>query len=172
MWQHSGKKRPDFAVKPQNGQESVWDYPRPPALRRCARRVRVLFDGALLADTVDALCLLETSHPPTYYLPIADIDMQRLRPAAGASYCEWKGEAGYFDLVGDNRQAPRAAWTYPDPTPAYREIVDHIVFYAHAADACYVGDDRALPQPGNFYGGWITPELVGPFKGEPGSGHW
>ena len=158
--------------KPGPGQESVWDYPRPPALRQCDKRVRIILDGEVLADTTAALCVLETSHPPTYYLPPADIDMQRLQEAKGNSFCEWKGVACYYDIVSNGKVYEHVAWTYHDPTSSFASLKDHIAFYAHIMDACYVGDEKATPQPGNFYGGWVTSDVVGPFKGEPGTMGW
>lgn len=157
---------------PGPGQESVWDYPRPPALRRCEKPVRIIFQGEVLAETSAALCVLETSHPPTYYLPPDDVDMRFLSEVSTTSFCEWKGLASYYDLVGNGKTFARAAWTYHRPASSYLELRDHIAFYAHVMDACYVGDERALPQPGNFYGGWITSDVVGPFKGEPGTLGW
>ncbi len=159
-------------VTPVPGQESVWDYPRPPALRRCDKRVRIVFQGEILADTNDALCVLETSHPPTYYLPPADVDMRYLHAISGTSFCEWKGAASYYDIVCNGKTSPRAAWTYHRPASEYRGLQDHIAFYAHVMDACYVGDEKVIPQPGHFYGGWITSDVVGPFKGEPGTMGW
>ena len=157
---------------PGPGQESVWDYPRPPALRRCERRVRIVLEGETLADTVGALCVLETSHPPTYYLPPADIDMQLLHEITSSSWCEWKGVASYYDIVCPGRTLTRAAWTYHHPERRYATLKDHVAFYAHLMDACYVGDEKVQPQPGNFYGGWVTSDVVGPFKGEPGTLGW
>ncbi|MDJ0777687.1 MAG: DUF427 domain-containing protein [Gammaproteobacteria bacterium] len=159
-------------IKPGPGQESVWDYPRPPALRRCDQRVRILLRGETLADTSDALCVLETSHPPTYYLPPGDIDMRCLREIAATSVCEWKGAASYYDIVCEGETHPRTAWTYHHPTPAFAALKDHVAFYAHVMDACYVGEEKVIAQPGNFYGGWITSDVVGPFKGEPGTMWW
>ena len=159
-------------VAPEPGQESVWDYPRPPSLQRCDKLVRILLQGELLAETTAAFCVRETSHPPTYYLPPADIDMRYLNQVPGASVCEWKGMASYYDIVCNGEIYPRVAWTYHHPEASFLELRDHIAFYAHVMDACYVGDDRVLPQPGNFYGGWITPDVVGPFKGEPGTMGW
>ena len=157
---------------PGLGQESVWDYPRPPALRRCSSRVRIVLQGEMLADTTGALCVLETSHPPTYYLPPTDIEMQFLRKISGTSVCEWKGMASYYDIICKGQTYPRVAWTYRHPESGYIELTDHIAFYAHVMDACYVGEKKVLPQPGNFYGGWITSDIVGPFKGEPGTLGW
>ncbi|MCX7893944.1 MAG: DUF427 domain-containing protein [Burkholderiales bacterium] len=156
-------------VPPGPGQESVWDYPRPPRLEPVARRVRVVFGGRTVADSTRALRVLETSHPPTYYVPRADVAAGALEPAAGESFCEWKGTACYFDVVAGERRAPRAAWSYPEPFPAFAPIAGYVAFYAGPMDACYVGDERVRPQPGRFYGGWITADVVGPFKGEPGS---
>lgn len=154
------------------GQESVWDYPRPPRLERVPERLRILFDGLTLADTGRGWRVLETSHPPTYYLPQEDIRPGCLVPAGQGSLCEWKGRAAYFDVAGPHRLAPRAAWTYPNPTQAFAAIAGHVAFYAGAMEACYVGGERVTPQPGGFYGGWITPRIVGPFKGEPGTMGW
>jgi uncharacterized protein (DUF427 family) len=154
------------------GQESVWDYPRPPELRVCTKRVRILFDGLTLADTTNALCLLETSHPPSYYLPPGDIDMSLLFASSASSFCEWKGVANYFDVVSGSQRRDRCAWFYKSPNNQYLQLKDHVAFYAHAMDACFVGDEKVIPQPGLFYGGWITSDVVGPFKGEPGSEGW
>lgn len=157
---------------PAPGEESVWAYPRPPRLEAVAKRVRIVFAGRTIAETLGALRVLETSHPPVYYLPPADIAAGVLVAAAGGSFCEWKGMARYFDVVAGDRRAAAAAWAYPRPTPAFAAIAAHVGFYAAAMDACFVGDDRVRPQPGGFYGGWITPGIVGPFKGEPGSDGW
>jgi len=154
------------------GQESVWAYPRPPRLEPVRARLRVVFDGLVIADTLAGHRVLETSHPPTYYLPPADIRPGTLVPAPGASLCEWKGRAVYLTVVGPTRRAERAAWAYPDPTPPFLAIAGFVAFYAGPMDACYVGEERVTPQPGGFYGGWITSNLVGPFKGEPGSAGW
>ncbi len=159
-------------IPPGPGQESVWDYPWPPRLEPVARRVRVVFGGRTIADSTRAFRVLETSHPPTYYVPRADVAADALEPAAGESFCEWKGTARYFDVVAGGRRAPRAAWSYPEPFPAFAAIAGHVAFYAGPMDACYVGDEQARPQPGRFYGGWITADVVGPFKGEPGSRGW
>ncbi len=154
------------------GQESVWDYPRPPRLEPVARRLRVVFNGVTIADTERGFRVLETSHPPTYYLPPEDVLMEHLRPAGSGSVCEWKGGAVYYDVVVGERVAPRAAWAYPAPTGAFRPMRDHVAFYAGLLDGCYVDGERVTPQPGRFYGGWITRDIVGPFKGEPGTGGW
>lgn len=158
--------------KPGPGQESVWDYPRPPALRPCKERIRVVLGSQTILETQGAYEVLETSHPPTYYLPPDDFAHGVLRPAEGSSFCEWKGAATYFDLVTPERIAKRCAWAYPSPTANFKAIAGYVALYCHAVDACYVGDEKASPQPGNFYGGWVTSRVVGPFKGIPGSFGW
>lgn len=155
------------------GQESVWDYPRPPRLEPTARRLRIIHRGITLADTVQGLRTLETSHPPTYYLPPADIDMALLRRSAQrGSFCEWKGVATYWDIAIGGDTLVGIGWSYPDPTPGFAALQDHFAFYAAPFDEVRVGDERARPQPGGFYGGWITSDLAGPFKGVPGSQFW
>lgn len=154
------------------GQESVWDYPRPPALRWCDRRIRVVLGGEVVCDAAGAWQVLETSHPPTHYVPREAFGDRTLSPAAGSSYCEWKGAARYFDLHGGGQTVERAAWSYPQPFPGFARIAGHIALYAHVVDACFIGEEEARPQPGRFYGGWITDSVVGPFKGVPGSQDW
>jgi uncharacterized protein (DUF427 family) len=154
------------------GQESVWDYPRPPLLRASDRVVEITLGGEVICRTTEALQVLETSHPPTWYLPRSAFAPGVLVPTAGASFCEWKGAAGYLDLHGGGRTASRAAWYYPNPAPGYERLRDHIAVYAAAMDSCRVDGVPVVPQPGGFYGGWITPELAGPFKGIPGSAGW
>lgn len=165
-------RRPPAAPVPREGQESVWDYPRPPRLEPVIPRVRIEFGGEVIADTVRAWRVLETSHPPTYYLPPDDVRFAFIEPAAGSSFCEWKGRARYWTVRIGDRMASRVAWSYPEPTPAFAALRDHLAFYAAPMDACWVGEERARPQPGGFYGGWITADVVGPFKGEPGSEGW
>ena len=159
-------------ISPGPGQESVWDYPRPPRLEPTSKRIQVIFGGVPIADTQRAYRILETSHPPVYYLPPEDIDMSHLRPAAGGSFCEWKGQASYFDVAAGERVAGQAAWTYRQPALGYEAIAGYIAFYAGPMDACYVDGERVEPQPGGFYGGWVTADVVGPFKGEPGTWGW
>ena len=163
--------RPEKEI-PGPGQESVWDYPRPPALRACDRRIRIVLGGDTIADTTSAFCVLETSHPPGYYLPPGDIDMSLLTTSERHSFCEWKGLATYYDLLHKGNTYPAVAWTYLDPSPSFSKITGHLAFYPHVMDACYVGEEKIRPQPGNFYGGWITSDVVGPFKGEPGTAGW
>jgi uncharacterized protein (DUF427 family) len=150
--------------------ESVWDYPRPPRVEATERRVRVELGGAVIADTRGAWRVLETSHPPTYYVPLEDVAPGALVESGGATtFCEWKGIASYYDVVAGGKRASRAAWTYHEPRPGFEAIRDAVAFYPAAMDACWVDDERVEPQPGGFYGGWITRDVVGPFKGEPGS---
>lgn len=152
--------------------ESVWDYPRPPRLENVARRIRIEFGGETIADSTRAWRVLETSHPPTYYVPPSDVRLEFLEPAEGCSWCEWKGQARYWTVKVGGRVAVRVAWSYPEPTPAFAPLRNHLAFYAGPMDGCFVGDERAQPQPGGFYGGWVTADLIGPFKGEPGTGRW
>lgn len=170
-WIWRGQARPPFAQPPQPGQESVWDFPRPPALRPDAREVVVCWGGVEVARTRGAICLLETSHPPTFYLPLADVDRALLRPAGGGSFCEWKGPARHWSLVRGGDCLERIGWSYPEPLAGAAAIADCVAFYA-AGLSCTVDGAAVTPQPGGFYGGWVTPELVGPFKGGPGSGGW
>jgi uncharacterized protein (DUF427 family) len=150
----------------------VWDFPRPPALVQWHERVEVQLGGTVVAATTEAWSVLETSHPPTYYLPPTSFAPGALRPAEGGSFCEWKGQATYFDVVGGDRLAERAAWSYPHPTPRFAALRDHVAVYAAAMDACTVDGVLVRPQPGGFYGGWVTPRVSGPFKGVAGSNGW
>ena len=152
--------------------EDVWQYPRPPALEPCAKTVRIVFAGRTIAETDKAWRVLETSHPPGYYLPPDAFRDCTLEPADGSSVCEWKGAARYWTIRAGDKAAPRVAWSYPEPTERFLPIRDHLALYAGPMDECWVGTDRAVPQPGAFYGGWITPDLKGPFKGGPGSMGW
>lgn len=157
--------------KPGPGQESVWDYPRPPRLEPVPERVRVLLDGEVVADTKRALRVLETSHAPAYYLPPEDVRPGLLVPSPRRSFCEWKGDAGYFTLRAGERLLPEVAWSYPAPTGAFLQLAGHLAFYLEPLEG-FVGEERARPQPGRFYGGWVTSKVVGPFKGEPGTEGW
>ena len=152
--------------------ENVWDYPRPPRLEPVQERLMVTALGIVVADTTAGYRVLETSHPPTYYIPPADIRMELLQSETGGSFCEFKGRALYWSIASDGKTIPHAAWSYPDPTPAYAAIRGFLSFYASKADTCQVGEEKVLPQAGDFYGGWITANLTGPFKGVPGSSHW
>jgi len=152
--------------------ESVWDYPRPPAVEPDDRRVRVVFHDTTIVDTTEALRVLETSHPPVYYCPPGDVNTDNLERTLRTSICEFKGKAVYYTLLVGNRSAPRAAWQYPDPVERYAALTDHFAFYPSKVDACYVGDEQVRAQEGDFYGGWITDDVVGPFKGGPGTMGW
>lgn len=164
-------RRPE-AVKPTLGQESVWDYPRPPRLERTGKRLEIWLGGVKIADTTSAFRVLETSHPPTYYLPPAAYLPGVLSRAEGRSVCEFKGVASYWTLTAGGQGAPAAGWSYEQPTPAFREMAGYVAVYAGRMDECRVNGERVTPQPGDFYGGWITADVVGPFKGEPGTLGW
>lgn len=150
-------------VVPAPGQESVWDYPRPPRVEETSRQIQVFLGGEKIADTRRAKRVLETSHPPAYYVPREEVRMDLLRAAVGVTWCEWKGRAVYFDVVVGAETASKAAWSYPDPSAGFEAIRDHIAFYPAKMDACLVDGEAARPQNGGFYGGWITSEIVGPF---------
>ena len=171
MWEFDGQKRPAFAVSPAHGQESVWDYPRPPRLAQDARRVEVRHGPHLIADSTRAWRVLETASPPTFYLPVEDVAMEFLKPAAGNSFCEWKGSATYFTLAVSGVPGQPVAWSYLRPTAAFTRLAGCLSFYPGRVQ-CRVGGELVRAQPGGFYGGWVTDEIGGPFKGEPGTGHW
>ncbi|HVE58399.1 MAG TPA: DUF427 domain-containing protein [Pyrinomonadaceae bacterium] len=159
-------------IIPKQGQESVWDYPRPPKLELTNKHLKIIFGGEIIAETTRAFRVLETSHPPVYYFPPEDVRTEFLRETAGSSFCEWKGRAGYYDLQVGERLVKNAAWFYPNPTRPFAEIKDFIAFYPSKMDACYVNDELVQSQEGDFYGGWITSEIVGPFKGGAGTFGW
>lgn len=151
--------------------ENVQDYPRPPLLEKVPQRLCVELGGEVVADTTNAWRVCETHHPPTYYIPREDVSA-RLVPAAGGSFCEWKGRASYWDVATTGKTARRAAWSYAAPTSDFGPIRDHISFYASLMDSCFVGEEKVTPQPGDFYGGWVTANLTGTIKGPPGTRHW
>lgn len=158
---------------PHLAPEDVWDYPRPPRLEPVGSELRVVFAGETIAQTTSAYRVLETSHAPTYYLPPHDVRQDALVPSKRRrSLCEWKGQARYFDVTVSDQTTDGAAWAYTSPTAAFAAIADHIAFYAEPMDACFVGNERVMPQPGNFYGGWVTANLSGAIKGAPGTLHW
>jgi uncharacterized protein (DUF427 family) len=159
-------------VTPGPGQESVWDYPRPPRVEPVHERIRVVVAGRMLADTNNAFRVLETAGAPVYYLPPEDVDLPRLRPTDRTTICEWKGGASYFDYKDGDRSISSVAWTYRDPKAGFEAIAGHIAFYVGRVDEAWVGEERATPQAGGFYGGWVTSRIVGPIKGEPGSEGW
>ena len=168
-------------IEPQPGQESVWDYPRPPRLERSRslgeaqspQRIKIVFNGVTIADSSNTYRVLETSHPPVYYIPPEDIKTEYLKPAnSQRSFCEWKGFANYYDLVVKDRQVANAAWYYAQPNIDFAQIKNYVAFYPSKMDACYVDEEQVQAQAGDFYGGWITKNIVGPFKGEIGSWGW
>ncbi len=171
QWRWQGQVRPPFAAKPGPGQTSVWDFPRPPRLAPDSREVVVRWAGVEVARTRKAVRVLETAHPPSFYLPWDDVARHLLKPAAGSSFCEWKGPAQYWTLVSGDRRLVGVAWSYPRPLAGAEMLADCVAFYPTALE-CSVDGAAVRAQPGGFYGGWITPELVGPFKGEPGSDGW
>ncbi len=152
--------------------ERVADYPRPPRLERVPQRITVVLGGETIADTTAAYRVLETTHPPTYYLPPEAWAPGCLIAGQGGSFCEWKGAARYWTVRGGGKTAPDAGWSYPDPSPAFTAMRDHVAVYAGRMDGCFVDGERVTPQPGGFYGGWVTANLVGPFKGGPGTAFW
>jgi uncharacterized protein (DUF427 family) len=171
-WRSRKRERPAEIVRPGPGQVSVWDFPRPPRVEPVAARVRVEFGGRVIADSTRALRVCETASPPAYYLPPQDVAQDCLEPSERTTFCEWKGVARYWTLRVGKRRAKDAAWSYPNPDAGYEAIRDHLAFYPGRVDACWVGEHRVAPQPGRYYGGWVTPELVGPFKGAPGTESW
>ncbi len=152
--------------------ESVWDFPRPPRVERSLRRVRVELGGVVVADSARALRVLETSHPPVLYLPPGDVLDGVLREGAPRTFCEFKGVATHLDVVAGGRTVAAGAWTYRDPAPGYESLRDHVAFYPGRMDACWLDDERVRAQAGDFYGGWVTAGLRGPFKGGPGTAGW
>jgi len=171
QWHWRGQARPPFAAVPGPGQTSVWDFPRPPALVSDTREVVVHWGGVEVARSRRAVRVLETAHPPSFYLPWADVARPLFEPAPGSSLCEWKGPARYWTLVDGARRLPNVGWSYPEPLPGAEALAGCVALYPADLE-CTVDGMAVLPQPGGFYGGWITPELAGPFKGGPGSQGW
>jgi uncharacterized protein (DUF427 family) len=159
-------------IIPQPGQESVWDYPRPPRLEASTKLIQVVLGGITIAESRHTLRVLETSHPPVYYIPSVDIQMDHLRLTPRVTFCEFKGEAHYYTVNVGDIILEDAAWYYPAPTASYAEMRDYVAFYPGKMEACYVDGERVQAQPGDFYGGWITHDIVGPFKGGPGTMGW
>lgn len=171
QWRFIGSERPDFADVPEPGQESVWDYPRPPKVAPDRRRVEVFADGVTLAASEQAIRVLETASPPTFYIPQSDVRQELLIPASGQSMCEWKGRAVYWSLRMGNVTVKNVAWSYPQPFDGFEDIAGFLAFYPAKLE-CRVLGIEAKSQPGGLYGGWVTPELAGPFKGAPGTEWW
>lgn len=167
-WRFRGTLRPDFALPTRLGEESVWDYPRPPRIEADPRTVEVADGGTVLAKSTRALRVLETASPPTYYLPPDEVAMDRLHPLSDVSVCEWKGEARYFALTKDGSPV---AWSYPRPFPEFAPLRDWIAFYPGRVE-CRLASEPVTPQPGGVYAGWITAGVIGPFKGDPGTEAW
>jgi uncharacterized protein (DUF427 family) len=167
-WRYTGERRPPFAIAPGPGQESVWDYPRPPRIEPERRRVKVFAGDVLLAESDRAFRVLETASPPTVYVPPSDVAMHLLERRAGNTFCEWKGQASYYDVVTPEGRIPRAAWSYARPFPSFEDLAEYVSFYPQLL-TCLLGGEQVRPQPGGFYGGWLTSEIVGPVKGEPGA---
>ena len=171
QWEFDGSQRPPFAVVPGPGQESVWDYPRPPRLERDSRGATVSCGQAVVARAPWVVRVLETASPPTVYLPPDAVVREWFRPAGGGSVCEWKGEAQYWDLATESVELSRVAWSYPDPFPGFEAIAGYFSFYPARLE-CRLGGELVAPQPGGFYGGWVTREIVGPLKGGADSEVW
>jgi uncharacterized protein (DUF427 family) len=171
MWKYTGKQRPPFALKIKDGQESVWDYPRPPELDPDTRPIVVKSGETLIAKSDRAIRVLETASPPTFYIPEEDVSKDFLEKATGSSFCEWKGSATYWNVVTPNQTKAKAAWSYYKPANKFQSIDGYFSFYPAVVD-CFVDGEKVKPQPGGFYGGWVTQEIVGPMKGEPGTGGW
>jgi uncharacterized protein (DUF427 family) len=165
-------ERPANIQKPGPGQESVWDYPRPPRIEPVSKRIHVELGGVVLADTTKALRVLETASPPVYYVPLKDVRTEYLAPSRTRTVCEWKGTASYWSVRMGDQFVADVAWSYEHPLRGFESIRGYLAFYAGKVDACFVDDQRVTPQKGGFYGGWITPNIVGPFKGEPGTMGW
>ena len=159
-------------IPPQPGQESVWDYPRPAIWQDFEQPIKIIFNGEIIAESQQAKRVLETSHPPCYYIPGEDIRLEYLQETGRVTMCEWKGRCAYYDVKVGDKQANQVAWQYFNPTPNFVAIQNHYSFYASAMDECYVGDELVQAQAGDFYGGWITKNIVGPFKGGAGTWGW
>ncbi|WP_437372832.1 DUF427 domain-containing protein [Maribacter litoralis] len=169
-WSNTGNRRPVFAIEPKKGQRSVWDFPRPPIIEKVRKSVLVNYQGERIADSSDTLAVLETASPPTYYIPKLDIDMSLLVQIPGkTSMCEWKGNAIYLALKTMTERS--VAWSYLNPFPEFKELKNHVAFYPQHLE-CYIDGERVKAQNSDFYAGWITEDLTGPFKGEKGTEHW
>lgn len=159
-------------TKPGPGQESVWDYPRPPKAEAVSHHVRIVYNDEIIADSNRTIRVLETSHPPVYYIPQEDVKMEYLTPSSHKSFCEFKGMASYFNLEVNGKKENSVAWCYPDPGPRFVSLKNYMAVYPSRMEACYVNDEKVQAQEGDFYGGWITSKIVGPFKGGAGTWGW
>jgi len=171
-WRNLKRERPLTVVQPGPEQESVWDYPRPPRVEPVVKRIQIEFAGIVLVDSRRSLRVIETAGPPVYYLPQEDIQMACLVPSQRTALCEWKGISRYWSVRVGDHLAQDAAWSYPEPWEGFEQIKDRLAFRAGPMDRCTVDGQPVTPQPGRYYGGWITPDIVGPFKGQPGSERW
>ena len=171
-WRAFHRKRPFEVIRPGPGQESVWDYPRPPGLEPTVSLIRIIFAGVLIAESRQAIRIIETSCPPVYYIPPDHIHTEYVVQIGVGTLCEWKGLAQYWSVRVGNKVIESAAWSYPDPELPYTRIRDYLAFYPGKMDTCMVDDQIAIAQESDYYGGWITPDIVGPFKGQPGSEEW
>lgn len=171
MWKYTGKFRPEFAQAPQPGQESVWDYPRPPRCVLDSRQITVRLGEVLIAQTTAAIRVLETASPPTIYIPPSDVCFDSLESAPSQSFCEWKGAATYWSLRTAAGPLKNIGWSYSSPVPSFAAIKDYLSFYPRQVE-CYIDSQRVRGQDGGFYGGWVTDEIVGPHKGAPGTSGW
>ncbi|TVR27368.1 MAG: DUF427 domain-containing protein [Balneolaceae bacterium] len=171
MWKYTGKSRPPFAEPVRDGQESVWDYPRPPVTSPDSRKILVKLNGRVLAESNSVVRVLETASPPSFYIPPDDVNRELLQKASGSSFCEWKGSATYWDVHAGNQIIQKAGWSYHNPSERFAAIDGYFSFYPALVN-CFVDGEQVVPQPGGFYGGWITSEIVGPVKGGPGTGGW
>jgi len=158
-------------IEPGPNQESVWDYPRPPALEDVDKELKVEFNGAIIAETDSGKRVLETSQPPAYYFPPEDVNKQFLAKLKEFTYCEWKGHAYYYDIMVGEQTAEKAAWFYPEPNEKYKSLKNYVAFYPNPL-RCFINEEKVKRQEGRFYGGWITDNIVGPFKGGPGTAGW
>jgi uncharacterized protein (DUF427 family) len=168
----AGTTAPPPRIDPGPGQESVWDYPRPPRAEPVGERIRVVIDATTIAASTRAVRVLETAGAPVYYVPREDVRREDLSPSPHRTFCEWKGDASYWSYEHGERRIPNVAWSYEQPLPGFESITGYLAFYAQLVDEAWVGDERATPQPGRYYGGWVTSKIVGPFKGEPGTQGW
>lgn len=171
-WRSFPRERPDYIERAGPGQESVWDYPRPPRVEQMNKAIQVEFGGQIIANSTNTLRVIETSGPPVYYIPPEDVRIDLLAPSKKTTLCEWKGVSRYWHVVVGELQARNAAWAYPDPWNGYEKIRSYLAFNAGLMDACFVDGEKVIPQPGHYYGGWITSDIVGPFKGGPGTERW
>ncbi|MBD2103587.1 DUF427 domain-containing protein [Leptolyngbya sp. FACHB-261] len=159
-------------IEPGPGQESVWDYPRPPRLEDSDKQIQVVFNGVVIAESNRTKRVLETSHPPVYYIPPEDVKREYFQDSPRSTFCEWKGNARYYTITVGEQSLPNGAWYYPEPTAYFAALRDYIAVYPSKMEACYVNGERVQAQPGDFYGGWVTSDIVGPFKGSIGTMGW